>query len=176
MEYFAHLDDKSIDALKKACGVEVETLNVSENGSYTADKGKAYNKVNVNVESSGGGLETITVHVRAVTLEANTLGYLMRYTGNIIAQAVSLDDFAPVSVWNITDDVLDVELPAVNGKAIVGSNLEGNLQFVPADALSLISDLPNDCVVNGITFIQGAWNHLEITDNANILIAGQASV
>ena len=72
MEYVVHLDDESIDALKKACGVEVETLDVSENGSYTADKGKAYNKVNVSVQSSGGGgadLKTIAVTIETASEE-----------------------------------------------------------------------------------------------------------
>lgn len=32
--------------------VELLTLNVTENGEYTPDKGKAYNKVNVNVSGS----------------------------------------------------------------------------------------------------------------------------
>lgn len=32
--------------------VELLTLNVTENGEYTPDKGKVYNKVNVNVENS----------------------------------------------------------------------------------------------------------------------------
>lgn len=33
--------------------VELLTLNVTENGEYTPDKGKAYNKVNVNVQGGG---------------------------------------------------------------------------------------------------------------------------
>lgn len=55
MEYFVHLGADSVDAIKQACGTEVEELNVTENGTYNAPSGKAYNPVIVNVESGGGG-------------------------------------------------------------------------------------------------------------------------
>jgi len=41
---------------KKCCkDVVLESLKVTENDTYTAEKGKAWNEVTVNVESGGGG-------------------------------------------------------------------------------------------------------------------------
>lgn len=40
-------------------GVTVETLNVTANGTYTADTGKAYNPVTVNVPTGGSGIQKL---------------------------------------------------------------------------------------------------------------------
>lgn len=47
--------------------VTVEQLNVTENGTYTAEEGKAYSPVVVNVEGGSGDLSTATVTVVGLT-------------------------------------------------------------------------------------------------------------
>jgi hypothetical protein len=42
--------------------VTVEELTVTENGTYTAPKGKAYSPVNVNVSGGGGGGNSVTLY------------------------------------------------------------------------------------------------------------------
>ena len=74
MEYFVHLGADSVDAIKQACGTEVEELNVTENGTYIADNGKAYNPVTVNVESGGSDFNTAKVAFNT------TAGTLQDYT------------------------------------------------------------------------------------------------
>ncbi len=60
MEYFVHLDEESIEALKEGCGTEIEELNVTANGTYTAPSGKAYSPVTVNVPNPSTGTLQIT--------------------------------------------------------------------------------------------------------------------
>lgn len=45
-------------------GLQLEELNVTANGVYTPDTGKAYNKVNVNVSGGGGSSDFSTAHLR----------------------------------------------------------------------------------------------------------------
>lgn len=70
MEYTIHLGEDTLNELDKIVngGVEVEPLEVTENGEYTAPEGKAYSPVSVNVEGGGGGssdLKTVKINVVA---------------------------------------------------------------------------------------------------------------
>lgn len=66
MEYHISFYDDTIQALadifKRGSGgdVEVEELDVTENGTYTASEGKAYNPVKVNVPNPSTGTLDIT--------------------------------------------------------------------------------------------------------------------
>lgn len=63
MEYTVNLGKESLRKIADAIsgGVEIEPLEVTENGEYTAPDGKAYSPVSVNV--AGGGIETATVGI-----------------------------------------------------------------------------------------------------------------
>ena len=63
MEYFIDLDKPSIDALGdmiKGVGVKEEELTATENKTYNAPSGKAYNPVIVNVPNPSTGTLEIT--------------------------------------------------------------------------------------------------------------------
>ena len=71
-------------------GAEVEELNVTANGTYTAPEGKAYSPVNVNVESPFKLLDTITVSedVRAVNVDISS--YTSLYDFILLYEDVTL--------------------------------------------------------------------------------------
>ena len=64
MEYFVDLDKASIDALgdmiKGRSNIEVERLDATENKTYNAPSGKAYDPVVVNVPNPSTGTLNIT--------------------------------------------------------------------------------------------------------------------
>lgn len=60
MEYTVHFGDDALEELKKAIGAyTVNPLEITANGTYTADAFAAFNPVTVNVAGGGGGQNTL---------------------------------------------------------------------------------------------------------------------
>jgi hypothetical protein len=114
MEYFVHLGAHSVDAIKQACGTEVEELNVTENGTYNAPSGKAYNPVTVNVESSGGDSDFSTAEVTIIK-EADS-DYNIEITLPLIEDGylTGVYSYGP----NIPESVT-VTVALLNGKCVI---------------------------------------------------------
>lgn len=106
MEYDVNFSEQTLKELTDAIkGVQVEELNVSENGTYTAPSGKAYSPVKVNVSGGGSDFSTAEVTIKSndimlagmpAILEAGTWGanqppFDMLYVGQ-----------APVSTTPVT--------------------------------------------------------------------------
>lgn len=68
MEYTVNLGKESLKRIADAIsgGVEVEPLQVTENGEYTAPDGKAYSPVSVNVAGGGGSSDFSTAEVTLI--------------------------------------------------------------------------------------------------------------
>lgn len=133
MEYFVHLGADSVDAIKQACGTEVEELNVTENGTYNAPSGKAYNPVIVNVES--GGIEAVTVKIHVTNPEAyQAEGYY------VSPSAVIINDEPPVIAEAGTVYPLDSELSTAPG---IYGNYSSTLWFAGVSEFSNAIDMIN---------------------------------
>lgn len=118
----------------------------------------------------GGDIETVTVHVRGVNIDAQTGAFISRANTVVPVFAVSLETFAPFSEWNFDSDVTDIELPAVNGSATIATQLTEGM-IVNAEMASQITDLPEDCIISGVTFgTEFGIPYAVVNDNANILI------
>ena len=64
MEYYVHLSGETLEKLEDAISgepVEIEALSVTENGTYTAEQGKAYSPVVVEVEGGSSDFSTAEV-------------------------------------------------------------------------------------------------------------------
>lgn len=69
MEYYVHLADETLEKLEGViAGVDIESVEFTENGEYTAPSGTAYGSVSVNVEGGGGTSDFSTAEVTVVSV------------------------------------------------------------------------------------------------------------
>lgn len=98
--------------------IDVEELNVTENGTYTADRGVAYSPVNVNVEGGGGGMDNLlTLHLsfEMPELPEGTTGLKFMATmldfENEIVITTNGSDFQPILITESQSDLKCYGLP-----------------------------------------------------------------
>ena len=130
-------------ALGKAAGgqgITVESLSVTENGTYTAPSGKAYSPITVNVSGGGGTVvalinatynagDTVTCSKGAITLTSDSSGsYLFN-----VPEAGS---------WTLTDGTITRTVTAAYGEAR-SVHFESDLPYSVAENIRVLANADN---------------------------------
>lgn len=110
MEYTVNLGKESLRKIASAIGgVEVEPLEVTQNGEYTAPDGKAYSPVSVNVEGGGGGSSDFsTAEVTVINEDSKYVDLALPYLRQ--GSIHSFLNLSPTPQIN----VLEVVIPTAN--------------------------------------------------------------
>ncbi len=157
--------------------IEVEVLNVTENGIYTAPDGKAYSPVNVNVEGGGSSdfstaevTATYTLPEGVTSLEgisfATSFINVLNADYNVIIQFSYGEEYLPLSDLGTVENI---NVPIYKDYPASISSL---IYEIPTPELALFGvDLANSSVVSGDAVIDMERYCLLVSGDCSLNIA-----
>lgn len=114
---YVHLDDEGTTP------ITVESLSVTQNGTYTAPTGKAYSPVTVNVSGGGGGSSASKKQINFIDYDGTIVDSYTKTEWQSVSALPSNPSHSGLTAqgWNWTKAQIDAQLTAMpNGDVWVG--------------------------------------------------------